>query len=227
MAKMVENATIEEFGTADSSDLSILFVVAAMPEYGPSLKRRIAPLMTGVGPVEAAAATAHALARLESEGRKPDLVLSLGSCGSRVLAQGAIVQVASVSYRDMDASPLGFQKGRTPFLDHPVEIPIRQRLCDIPACRLSTGAAVLSGRDYDGIDAEIVDMETFASLRACHRAGVPLVGLRGVSDGREDLRSYSDWADYLHAVDENLAAVIDRLPAMIGARSRAYWTRIA
>ncbi|WP_258801708.1 hypothetical protein [Halomonas sp. DQ26W] len=33
---------------------SILFVMAADAEYGPHLKQRFTPLITGVGPVEAA-----------------------------------------------------------------------------------------------------------------------------------------------------------------------------
>ena len=220
------NPKLQNYETAGGDRLSVLFVMAADPEYGPQLSRRIAPFMTGVGPVEAAAATARALACLEADGRKPDLVVSLGSCGSRRLGQGTIVQVASVGYRDMDASPLGFARGCTPFLDHPADIPIRQRLPGLKACRLSTGAAIVSGAGYADVDAEIVDMETFANLRACHHAGIPLIGLRGVSDGREDLQTYSDWADYLHAVDENLAAVIDRLPAMIATKPRDYWTRV-
>lgn len=215
--------------TVDCSEggaVSILYLMAANPEYGPALASRITPLMTGVGPVEAAAATARKLAELAATGQKPDLVISLGSCGSRSRAQGEVVQVSSASYRDMDASPLGFEKGRTPFQDHPVEIPIPQWLPDIPACRLSTGGNVISGAAYDAIDADIVDMETFASLRACHHAGVALIGLRGVSDGRDDLRCYADWADYLHAVDERLAEIIDGLPAMISKKQKSYWTRI-
>lgn len=219
-------ATIETLETADSGRIAALFVMAALPEYGPALSSRINPLVTGVGPVEAAATTARKLAELHSKGQRPDLVISLGSCGSQSRPQGEIVQVSSASYRDMDASPLGFEKGRTPFQDHPVDIPITQRLPGVPACRLSTGAGIVSGSAYDEIGADIVDMETFACLRACHHVGIALIGLRGVSDGREDLRCYSDWADYLHAVDENLASVIDQLPAMIRSKPKEYWTRI-
>ena len=33
----------------------------------------------------------------------------------------------------------------------------------------------------------MVDMETFAVLRACQFFGVPLIGLRGISDGAAEL----------------------------------------
>lgn len=89
----------------------VLFVMAAEAEYGPHLRARFTPLMTGVGPVEAGVVVSAALSRLSAAGNFPDLVVSLGSAGSRTLEQTAVYQVASVSYRDMDASVLGVEKG--------------------------------------------------------------------------------------------------------------------
>jgi adenosylhomocysteine nucleosidase len=66
-------------------DLAVLFVMATEQEYGTHLRRLITPLITGVGPVEAAAATAAALGALQAVGKLPDLVFSLGSAGSRTL----------------------------------------------------------------------------------------------------------------------------------------------
>ncbi|KAB0676425.1 5'-methylthioadenosine/S-adenosylhomocysteine nucleosidase [Aureimonas leprariae] len=189
----------------------VLFVMAADAEYGPRLRERIRPLMTGVGPVEAALGTGIALQALAAAGRLPDLVVSLGSAGSRTLEQGAVYQVAGVSWRDIDASALGFTKGVTPFLDHPVETPLPTPIPSIPAARLSTGADVVTGLRYHEIDADMVDMETFAVLRACQRYGVPLVGLRGVSDGAADLHHYDDWTSLLGVLDERLADAVDRL----------------
>ena len=57
----------------------------------------------------------------------------------------------------------------------------------------------------------MVDMETFAVLRACQHFGLPLIGLRGISDGADDLSHLSDWTQYLHLVDERLAAAVDLL----------------
>jgi adenosylhomocysteine nucleosidase len=154
-----------------------------------------------------------ALARLEASGQTPDLAVCLGSAGSRSLEQTGIYQVASVSYRDIDASPLGIPAGLTPYLDLPRELPLQVLLPDLPAVRLSTGGAVISGAAYDAIDADMVDMETFAVARACMTHGVPLAGLRGVSDGAADLNHMDDWQAYLHIIDEKLAAVVDRILA--------------
>lgn len=190
----------------------VLFVMAADAEYGPHLKKRFTPVMIGVGPVESAI---HATRTLIEH--KPDILVSLGSAGSRTLEQGAVYQASSVSYRDMDASPLGFEKGRTPFLDLPAEISLPLQIPGIGAKRLSTGGNIVSGTAYDLIDADMVDMESFAIHRACMIFGVPMIGLRGISDGASDLHHFDDWTQYLHVVDENLAEVVDRFSEALTA----------
>jgi adenosylhomocysteine nucleosidase len=193
------------------ADKSVLFVMAASAEYGPHLQARIAPLMTGVGPVEAAISVTAILAGLDAADHLPDLVVSLGSAGSRTLEQMGIYQAVSVSYRDMDASAFGFEKGRTPFLDLPAEVALPLRIPDIAEARLSTGGNVVSGEAYGLIDADMVEMETFAVLRACQRFGVPLISLRGISDGNADVNHVDDWTAYLDIIDEKLADAVDRL----------------
>lgn len=199
------------------ADKSILFVMAASAEYGPHLQARITPLMTGVGPVEAAISVTAILAGLDAADQLPNLVVSLGSAGSRTLEQTGIYQAISVSYRDMDASAFGFEKGRTPFLDLPAEVVLPLRIPDIAEARVSTGGNVVSGEAYGLIDADMVEMETFAVLRACQRFGVPLIGLRGISDGKADVNHVDDWTEYLDIIDEKLADAVDRLCRAIEA----------
>ncbi|MCO5063319.1 MAG: 5'-methylthioadenosine/S-adenosylhomocysteine nucleosidase [Rhizobiaceae bacterium] len=189
----------------------VLFVMAAEPEYGPHLRSLFEPLMTGVGPVEAGVVAGAALARLEAGKGLPDLVVSLGSAGSRSLEQTEIYQAVSVSYRDMDASALGFPKGKTPFLDLPEIVDLPLRVPGIKCASLSTGANIVSGLAYDAILADMVDMETFAVLRACQRFDLPLIALRGISDGVEELRHVDNWTEYLHVIDEKLAAAVGDL----------------
>ena len=195
--------------------VSVLYVMAAPAEYGDHLKARIDPLMTGVGPVDAAVVLTAALARLQAAGDLPDLIVSLGSCGSRVLEHAAVYQASSVAYRDMDASALGFPKGVTPLLDQPAILALPCPIPGVPTATLSTGANVVSGAAYDAIEAEMVDMETWALVRSAQTFGRPLLALRGVSDGRAELKALEDWTSTLHHVDENLAAALDRLIAVL------------
>ena len=195
----------------------ILYVMAAEAEYGPHLQARIRPLICGVGPVEAAVAVAAELARRGAAEQLPHMVVSLGSAGSATLEQAAVYQATSVAYRDMDASALGFEKGVTPFLALPAVLPLRPLVPGLARATLSSGAGIVSGAAYRSVASDMVDMETYAIKRAADQFGLPLVALRGISDGATELRHIGDWTQYLHIVDEKLAAAVDQLVAAIAA----------
>lgn len=204
-----------EFGLWRDYPLHILFVMATEQEYGPALQRRIEPLITGVGPVEAASATSEALGRLEKEHDLPQLVVSLGSAGSRKLEHAQVYQLSSICYRDMDCSPLGFERGIVPFLGEPAVINIPHQIPGIESASIATGASIVSGAMYDAIDADMVDMESYAVYRAAKRFGIPTIGLRGITDGKTQLSQYEHWSEYLGIVDRRLAIEVDRLFAAI------------
>jgi adenosylhomocysteine nucleosidase len=193
----------------------VLFVMATEDEYGPHLRARMTPLMIGVGPVEAGIGLSAALGGLRAAGTPPDLVVSLGSAGSRRLPRTGLYQVSSVVYRDMDASPFGFEKGVTPYLGLPALLPMPLRIPGIAEASISTGGTIIAGSVFDAIAEDMVDMETFACLRACQTFGVPLVGLRGISDGDGEVDHIGDWLEYLHVVDEKLADAVAKLEAAI------------
>ena len=194
---------------------AVLFVMAAEAEYGPHLQALFQPVMTGVGPVEAAVELTRVLTSLVLDGRRPDLVVSLGSAGAAKLEQAEIYQATSVAYRDMDASAFGFERGTTPFLDLPAVLPLPLRIPGVKTATLSTGANVVSGDAYGTIDADMAEMETYAVLRACMAFDIPLIGLRGISDGVVEVSHINDWTEYLHVIDEKLAAAVLKLEAAI------------
>lgn len=200
----------------------ILYVMATDLEYGPELRSRITPLITGVGPVEAAASLTERLTRLSLEDKLPLLVVSLGSAGSAELEQCGLYQASEVSWRDMDASAIGFEPGVVPFLEQPATQPLGPFVPGIPMATLSTGANVVSGRTYDGIVEDMVDMETYAVLRCCQRFGLPLISLRGISDGDRELGELADWTQYLGIIDVKLAQAVDRLEAAVQEGSLAW-----
>lgn len=190
----------------------VLFVMATEAEYGPALRARIRVLNCGVGPVEAGVNSATALA-----GTKVDLVVSLGSAGSARLEHCAVYQASHVAWRDIDATTLGFPRGETPFAGIPARLPLPISLPGISTATLSTGADVVSGAGYDSIAEDMVDMETWAILRACMRHGRPLIALRGISDGQSELTGLKDWTEYLPIIDRKLAGAVDTLAAELHA----------
>lgn len=201
------------------SNPKVLFVMAAPAEYGPHLKETIDPLMIGIGPVEASVnLTASLMARPE----KPDLIVSLGSAGSRSLPQTEVFQVSAISYRDMDASALGFERGCTPFLDLPAEVPLPDQIPGIPGATLSTGGNIVSGAAYDAIDADMVDMETYAVWRVAEKFATPMIGLRGISDGKAELSGMIDWEEYLGVIDEKLTRTLGHIEEELGG-----WRKLA
>lgn len=193
----------------------ILFVMAAELEYGRHLRERFIPLMTGVGPIESAISLTANLTALAAAGRLPSTIVSLGSAGSRVLDQGEVYQVIDVSYRDMDASALGFEKGVTPFLDKPARLVLPYVIPGLPRASLSSGGNVVSGFGYDGILAQMVDMETYSVVRVADRFGIPVIGLRGISDGHAELTEMTHWSASLEDLDRKLAEAVDMMAAAV------------
>lgn len=194
----------------------VLFVMAVESEYGPCLKAMIKPLLVGVGPVEAAVNLTACLAGLAAVQRLPNLVVSLGSAGSQRLPQGQVFQVSALSYRDMDVSALGYERGKNPLLPVPAVVELPYTVSGIPTASLSTGGNMVSGAAYDQINADMVDMETYAVWRVCEKFSLPMIALRGISDGQSELRKVSDWKDALAMVDQGLAEALKRIERSIG-----------
>jgi len=194
-----------------NTNTSILFVMASRSEYGPCLQSKIKPFMLGIGPVEASVNLTAELARLLHDDSLPDLVVSLGSAGSKTLQEKEVFQATAISYRDMDVSLLGYERGCTPLLDLPAIIELPFRIPGINGATLSTGGSIVSGEAYACVEADMVDMETFAVWRACQKFSVPMIGIRGISDGKRDLGQLSDWEKYLHVIDQKLSVAIDKL----------------
>jgi adenosylhomocysteine nucleosidase len=194
-------------------DITALVVMATDHEYGEHLKKLgIKPLITGVGPVQAAIALTHVLVKLAHArpARRPDVIINLGSAGSATLDQGAVYRVSRSHYRDMDASAFGFLKGQTPFSPHPVVIEAAAIMPDFPCASCSTGANVISDHATSGAD--LADMEYSALNDVAMKFGIPLIGFKGVSDGEKPLTGeLVQWTDLLPVIDKNLAEAITDL----------------
>jgi futalosine hydrolase len=148
----------------------VLIVAATERELGHV--RRFDTFWCGIGPVEAAARTAQALAE-----RKPDAVLHVGIAGARAIEPLSVVLGSGAVYED----------ARGPLVPARVEpdaallTRMRASLPDAHVLPIGTSAHV------GGTSAcEVEAMEGFGVLRACALAGVPAVELRVISNAIDE-----------------------------------------
>ncbi len=159
-------------------------------------------LVCGVGPVEAAAATARALA-LE----RPRAVVHVGVAGARGLTPGALVVGTEAVYCDI-AAEIPVADRVAP--DSGLLEAVRTALPDALALPIGTSAAV--GGTESGLRVEA--MEGFGVLRACALAGVPAIEIRAISNEiTEADRGRWRIGRALEALEEVLPAVLRAVEA--------------
>lgn len=193
-----------------SEGVKALVVMAADNEYGEHLKGlKIKPLITGVGPINAASELTFALSQLAHSRPpcRPDVIINLGSAGSANLDQGSVYRVSGSSYRDMDASAFGFPVGKTPFSPHPEFVESPPIMPEFPQASCSTGADVV--KDHSVTGADMADMEYASFAQVAMNFGIPLIGFKGISDGKEPLSGkIEEWTQLLPRIDKNLAEAV-------------------
>jgi futalosine hydrolase len=124
-------------------------------------------LVCGVGPVEAAAATARALAE-----EPPRAVLHVGLAGTHGFAEPHLVLGGEAVYCDPTPGSLVPSRARP---DEALLAAARAALPGTRVCPIGTSARVGGSSGC-----EVEAMEGFAVLRACELAGVPALELRAV-----------------------------------------------
>ena len=158
-------------------------------------------LVCGIGPVDAAIATARALAE-----ERPNAVLQVGIAGAHGLEPLTLVLGSEALYCDA-AGPL---VAATALPDADLLSRLRAAFPDASVLPIGTSARVGGSRDVD-----VEAMEGFAVLRACELAGVPAVEVRVVSNemGEPDRA--------LWQFDEAFAALGEMLPRLVAVASSA------
>jgi futalosine hydrolase len=178
----------------------VLLVVAATErELAPVESART--LLCGIGPVEAAAATAAELAR-----ELPAAVLHIGICGARGLEPLTLVLGSEAVYCDASGPLVPARALPNPdLLDR-----LRSAFREAELRPIGTSARVGGSQ---GVEVEA--MEGFAVLRACELAGVPAVEVRVVSNAVDE----PDRA--LWRFDEAFARLAEALPRLVAVASGA------
>jgi len=176
----------------------ILVVAATERELGGR-----AGLVCGVGPVEAAAATARRLAA-----DPPTAVLHVGLAGARRasgLRAPTLVVGSEAVYDDVVIALAPRRVDPDPRL---VEA-ARRALPGAPVLPIGTSGLVGGTRSHD-----VEAMEGFAVLRACELAAVPAVEVRAIANEiEEEDRGRWRFGDALAALAQSLPALVDSITA--------------
>jgi hypothetical protein len=158
-------------------------------------------LVCGIGPVDAAIATARALAE-----ERPSAVVHVGIAGARGLEPLTLVLGSGAVYCDA-AGPL---VAATAHPDADLLSRFRAAFPDASVQPIGTSARVGGSHDV-----EVEAMEGFAVLRACELAEVPAIEVRVVSNEIDE----PDRA--LWRFDEAFAALGELLPRLVAVASSA------
>jgi len=154
-------------------------------------------VVCGIGPVDAAAATAAAIAE-----RRPVAVLNVGLAGSHGFAEPELVLGSESRYCDADSPLVAGSVAPDPRL-------LAAARAAFPQARVT--AIGTSARVGGTSGCEVEAMEGFAVLRACALAGVPALEARVLSnDVAEPDRSR--WR-----FDEALALLATTVPILVAA----------
>ena len=157
-------------------------------------------LVCGIGPVEAAATTAKALAE-----RRPTRVLHVGIAGATGIDPPTLVIGSEARYCDISGD-LAARIPRVERVEADARLVQAARIALPEALVRPIGTTAHVGRGF-GCDVEA--MEGFGVLRAAALAGVPAVEVRAVSNAVDE----SDRAAW--RFDDALAALADAIPRLL------------
>jgi futalosine hydrolase len=177
-----------------------MMLVVAATEREVAAADGAAVLTCGIGPVEAAAATARALAE-----RRPSGVLHVGIAGARGIDAPQLVIGSEAVYED--AAGGGLVPARVQ-ADAELLAAARRALPDAVVLPIGTSARV-AGTSGCSVEA----MEGFAVLRAAQLAGVPAIEVRAVSNEIDEPdRVAWRFDDAFAALDRALPLLLRELP---------------
>lgn len=173
-------------------------ILVAIQEEAPRLSLRDNVFFTGIGKVNAAAVTAELIER-----HRPRRVINFGTAGGITVGSG-LYQATRFVQRDMRCVGLGFKLGLTPYEHGDVILDLGG---DGLTC--STGDDFVTDPDLE-IPADLVDMESYAIAKICHRRDVQFLCYKFVSDQAND-NAYLDWAEMIAAGEQHYINQLEKL----------------
>ncbi len=161
--------------------MRILVLVALQDELDANDIPDFKVYYTGVGKINAATKTLQVIQK-----HSPDLIINFGTAGSLNSQLSGLIEAGSFYQRDMDASPLGFEIGQTPFEDEK-EISFGRQ-------GVSCGTGDKFVTSSPKLKTDIVDMEAFAMAKVCKLQNIDFRCFKFISDNA-DTEAKEDWVD--------------------------------
>lgn len=185
-----------------------------LSENGRNLK--IIGVECGIGKVNAASCVSFLISD-----DKADYILNAGLSGAVTgLKKEDFVAGESYVECDFDLTPLGFKVGEKPGQDFVYEadktlLHLVTQSKGIKTGKLGTGDFFLADEDkkkfyLDTFGICAFDMETAAIASVCHKAGIPMLSLRKISDDAGDAASES-YREMNDRAEDSLTMVLDSL----------------
>jgi len=186
-----------------------MLIFTALQEEIPTLHKEDHVFVTGLGKVNATLQATKLI--LE---HTPNLVVNFGTAGSisREHGQG-LVECTGFIQRDMDCSPLGFDKYVTPYEEEHHLIGSSEIVCG------SGDNFMTDAGELPSAGVHIVDMEAYAIAKVCRNLGVQFRCFKYISDNADE-NAGDDWSTFEHAKAEKL--FIEQLASI---RERIYSPR--
>jgi adenosylhomocysteine nucleosidase len=161
-------------------------VVMALPQEGGALfeSAQVPVVYTGVGKINAAYHLTLKLAEYRARNVPLPLVVNFGTAGSAQFERGQLVSCSTFVQRDMDASPLGFEPGTTPFDPSPRVLTFPPLATQLPQAVCGTGDSFATSHVETHFS--VVDMEAYALAKVCWLQGTPFGAIKFITDGADD-----------------------------------------
>ena len=180
-----------------------LVVMALKQEGGALLEGAQVPVLyTGVGKINATYHLTLKLAEYRAQHAPPPLIVNFGTAGSAQFERGQLVSCSTFVQRDMDASPLGFEAGATPFDTAPNVLSFPSLATHLPEAVCGTGDSFATSHAETHFS--VVDMEAYALAKVCWLQGARFGSIKFITDGADD-GAANDWqASVGHAAERFL-----------------------
>ena len=170
-----------------------MIILTALQEEIPTLYKESNVFVTGLGKVNAAMQAMRLILEL-----RPELVVNFGTAGSvSVEYSQELVECTGFMQRDMDCSPLGFDKYVTPYEKG-------HHLIGTPEVVCGSGDSFMTeSAELPSAGVHLVDMEAYAIAKVCRDLEVPFRCFKYISDNADE-NAGDDWSVFEHAKAEQL-----------------------